>query len=121
MRPMLAYAGVSLAVVIGGGAVLGLVLGGESAPAVWWSAAVAYAIQLGAFALLLAGRRRKGMFLVGMVGGMGSRLVAVIVAGVWVTRTEAYPAAALLVSLVGFLFLLLLLEPVFIRKGSLAT
>jgi hypothetical protein len=43
------------------------------------------------------------------------------VAGVWVTRTEAYPATALLVSLVGFLFLLLLLEPVFIRKGSLAT
>jgi hypothetical protein len=47
--------------------------------------------------------------------------VAVILAGLWVTRTGAYPAAALLVSLVAFLFVLLLLEPVFIRKGNLAT
>jgi hypothetical protein len=118
---MLAYAGVALVVVVVGGAVLGLVLGGDAARAVWWSAAVAYAVQLAAFGMLLAVRKRQGLFLAGMVGGMGLRLVAVILAGLWVTRTGAYPAAALLVSLVAFLFVLLLLEPVFIRKGNLAT
>lgn len=121
MKEMVAYAGVALVVVIAGGVLGGLILDEASSPAVWWSGVVAYGVQVAAFAMLLAVRARRGMFLIGMLGGMGLRLVAVIVAGLWVTRTGAYPASVLLVSLVAFLFLLLLLEPVFMRKGNLAT
>jgi hypothetical protein len=38
------------------------------------------------------------------------------VTAVWLSRTDALPRAAALVSLVGFVFLLLLLEPVFLRR-----
>jgi hypothetical protein len=121
MKALLAYAGVTLVVVVVAAGVLGAVLGGESARAVWLSAVVAYAVQVVAFGILLVTRDRQGLFLVGMVGGMGLRLAVLLGVGLWVTRTGAYPAAALLLSLAGFLFLLLLLEPAFMRRGSLAT
>ncbi|MGH7503461.1 MAG: hypothetical protein ACREL7_17180 [Longimicrobiales bacterium] len=121
MRVLLAYAVAGLVMVVVAWVSAGLVFAGEAVQAVRVSAAVAYVVQLIAFGLLLATRDAHRLFVVGMVGGMGLRLCAVAVLGFWVTRTEAYPAAAFLVSLVAFLFLLLLLEPLFMRKGIVAT
>lgn len=84
--------------------------------AVWVGAGVALLVQLAAFGALVALRDRGTLFLVGWLGGMLLRFGAVGVMAVWLSRTDALPQAAALVSLVGFVFLLLLLEPVFLRR-----
>lgn len=85
------------------------------AQAVWVGAGVAYGVQLIAFALLLWLRPQPQLFMIGWLGGMALRFMALAVVAFWVSRTDALPRATTLVSLVGFVFLLLLLEPLFLR------
>lgn len=115
MRAWVAYAVV-------GAAVLGLLATGvslllepEATPAVWLAAAVAYAVQLLAFGALVAGRDSGTSFMVGWGGGMALRFAAVAAMAFWVTQRGTVPAAPALVGLVGFVFILVLLEPVFLR------
>jgi hypothetical protein len=117
----LPYAGAALlatAAVAGAATVL---VPPPAARGVWAAAAMAYVLQVIAFALLLVVRERAQLFLLGWLGGMLLRFAAVGAVAFWVTRTGALPAAATLVSLAGFLFLLLLLEPVFLRRGLRTT
>ncbi len=88
----------------------------SSITAVWTGAAIALGVQLAAFAALVALRDHASLFLLGWLGGMLLRFGAVGVMAVWLTRSDALPREAALVSLVGFVFLLLLLEPVFLRR-----
>ena len=78
------------------------------------AAAIAWPVQIVAFAALVRGREGAG-FMVSWLGGMALRFVAVGVAAVWVVRSEGPDPASLLVSLVGFVFVLVLLEPLFLR------
>ncbi len=79
---------------------------------------VAWAVQIAVFGLLVHGWERQERFLAAWVGGMLARLAAVAaVAWVVVRRGVPDPAATLL-GLAGFLFAMLLLEPVFLRPGS---
>lgn len=107
---------------VGGAALLGLgaagvslLLSPASTGAVWMAAAVAWAVQLLAFAALVAARDRGTAFLVGWGAGMALRFAAVGAVAFWVLRGSAMPAAPALLSLVGFLFVLVVLEPLFLK------
>jgi hypothetical protein len=93
----------------------------QAARSVWFGTGVAFVAQLIAFALLVYCRRRAHLFMAGWLGGMVLRFAALGAAAVWVTRSGTLAPPATLLSLAGFLFLLLLLEPLFLRKGLRAT
>ncbi len=114
-RAILGYA-VASALAVGLGALgAGLLLGPQDAAAVRTAAVAAYGIQVVSFAAL-ASARGPGFFLAWGAGTL-LRLGAVLVAGVWLARTQARPPAPLMLGLAGFLFALLLLEPIFFRMG----
>ncbi len=117
MRAWLRYAAVGLLATAFCAAVTAFVLGRPATSAVIFAAVVAYVLQLIAFGALLALRDHATMFLAGWVGGMLLRAVGLILAGLWLTRTPM-PRATAMLSLVGFLFLLLMLEPLFLPRGT---
>jgi hypothetical protein len=51
-------------------------------------------------------------------GGIVARLVVVLAGAFWVTRSATLQPAPALLSLAGFLFVLLLMEPVFFIVGQ---
>jgi hypothetical protein len=113
----LVYAGVALAAVAVS-ATLAAFLAGIStarATAIWVAALLAYALQLAAFALLIAFRDQAQLFLMAWAGGMVLRVLALVGCAYWVSQTNALPRAPLLLGYVGFVFLLVLLEPLFLR------
>jgi hypothetical protein len=115
LRAWIAYA-VTGGLVIAVAALLVSLLGGaEVRRAVWLSAGFAYALQTIAFAMLLLVRDRTELFMAGWLGGMIMRFAAVGGVAFYASRYTTLPLGALLLSLVGFVFLLLLLEPVFLR------
>ena len=91
------------------------VAGAGNVTAVWFSAAFAYGLQLIAFAGLVWVRDRTSLFLAGWLGGMALRFGALGGVAWWLSRSAAFPREAALLSLVAFVFLLLLMEPVFLR------
>jgi hypothetical protein len=93
----------------------------DDARGVWIAAAIACGLQLVSFPLLVMARAHANLFLAGWVGGMLLRFGALAVVAIWITRSGALPPAATLLSLAGFLFLLVLLEPVFLRRRGLRT
>jgi hypothetical protein len=112
------YAIAGLGVTIACAAVATLILGREHAAALWLSAGLAVLVQLIAFAGLLAVREHGSLFLFGWAGGMVLRAVALFGLAFWVTRTRALPVETSLLSLVGFMFVLILLEAAFLRRGT---
>jgi hypothetical protein len=87
----------------------------QNSRAIMTAAVIAYVLQLGAFAALLAVREKNHLFLAGWLGGMLLRFGVVGAMLYWSTRSAALPVMPLVLSLVGFVFMLLLLEPVFLR------
>ncbi len=85
--------------------------------AIWAAASVAYLVQAIAFAALTLARGSGLGWVVAWGSGTLLRLLVVLGAALWVARSDGVPAAPLLLSLAGFLFLLLVLEPVFFRTG----
>jgi hypothetical protein len=114
----LAYVIVAAGVVLLGSAGLGLVLAAADARGVWQGGAVAWGVQVLAFlAVLLAGVGGR-RFLLAWAAGTVVRFGVVLAVAIWLLRTPAHPApAALLLSLVGFMFVLLLMEGIFFRVG----
>ena len=96
-------------------AIVSRVVAPADVSAIWFSAALACALQLIAFAGLLWVRNQAQLFLAGWLIGMALRFGALGGVAWWLSRSAALPRAAALLSLVGFVFLLLLLEPVFLR------
>lgn len=115
MKAWLAYALVAAALLALLATGVSLLLDADATPALWLGAAVAYAVQLLAFGALVAGRDSGTAFVVGWGGGMALRFAAVAAVAFWVTQRSTLPAAPALVGLVGFVFILVLLEPVFLR------
>jgi hypothetical protein len=114
-RAWAAYAAVGLVLSGVCAGVVSLLLSGAAERAMWLSAVIAYGLQLVAFAGMLYGRRDPNLFLVSWLTGMILRFGAVAVVAWWLAQREALPREAALLSLVGFVFLLLLLEPVFLK------
>ncbi|MGQ0815280.1 MAG: hypothetical protein ACT4O1_12615 [Gemmatimonadota bacterium] len=97
------------------------VLAGAESGAVAVAGGVAYAIQLAAFGLLIMLRTQPQLFMVAWLAGMVFRFGALGVCAFWLSRTGALPLSTTLLSLVGFLFLLLVIEPLFLRHGGYDT
>jgi len=118
VRSLGAYA-LAAAVLVGAGALaLASLLGAGARLAVVSAAVVAYVVQVVAFGSLVWLRSRGSGFFVAWGGGMLLRFAVVLVAAYVSTRVPGLPPVPLLLSLVGFLFVLLLLEPVFFRMGK---
>lgn len=115
MKAWVAYAAVSAALLGFLATGVSLSLPAESAAGVWLAAAVAYPVQLLAFGALVATHGSGVGFLVGWGGGMALRLASVAAVAFWVLRRGTVPAAPALLSLVGFVFVLVLLEPLFLK------
>ena len=115
LRAWLAYALTAAVVVVAAALAISLLGGPSINRAVWLAAAFAYGLQAIAFAMLLLVRDRTELFMAGWLGGMMLRFAAVGGLAFYASRFTTLPLAALLLSLVGFVFLLLLLEPVFLR------
>ncbi len=114
MRAFLAYGAASAALLAALAAGVAAVVQTADAAGVRQAAVIAWPVQLAAFAMLVKGRRGMG-FMAAWASGMALRFAVVGGAALWVTRTEGPDPASLLVSLVGFVFVLVLLEPLFLR------
>lgn len=115
MRAWAAYAAVAAALVALLATGISLLVPREWTTALWLAAGVAYAVQLLAFGALVATRGTPTGFMVGWGGGMALRFASVAAVAFWVLRGDALPAAPALLGLVGFVFVLVLLEPLFLR------
>jgi hypothetical protein len=94
-----------------------MLFSGAEPAAVWLAAGIAWLVQVAAFWILVAAGRGPG-FMIGWASGMALRFGAVGAVAVWLTRTESFDPASALVSLVGFVFVLVLLEPLFLRLAD---
>ncbi len=121
MKAWTAYAGASLVLVAACAGLAGAATGGAATRAIWLSAGLAWVLQLIAFALLVGVRRQASLFMFGWVGGMGLRFLTLGVLAYFGTRSTALPAEPLLISFVAFLVGLILLEPVFLKRGPRAS
>jgi len=117
MNAWVGYAGAGLLLVAAAALISSLAVGGAAEAAVWFSAGLAWILQLLAFAGLVALRRQPSLFTVSWLGGMGLRFLALAALAFFGSRTTVFPLKPLLVSFVAFLFLLVLLESVFLRRG----
>jgi hypothetical protein len=90
-------------------------LDGPSRMGVLVAGAIALPIQIAAFALLLKYRGRLNGFLAVWAGGTLFRMLVVAIVAAVVIRTGVEGAVPMLLSLAGFFFALLLLEPVYFR------
>ena len=82
------------------------------------AAAIAYPVQVAAFGLLLRSRGDPSRFFVWWGTGVAVRVGVVIVVGIVALRIESLGAEALLLSLAGFFFVLLLMEPAFFKGAD---
>jgi hypothetical protein len=117
VKAVLVYGGATgILVFVLAAVVVALVRSAEPA-AIRLAAGVAWAVQLVAFGALVAGRRGPH-FLVTWLGGILLRFAVVAGVALWLTRSGAYDAPSALVGLVGFVFVLVLLEPLFLRLAD---
>jgi hypothetical protein len=117
VKAWLAYAVAGLLVAVVGAGIASLLVDGEAARAIWFAAAVAWLVQMVAFAGLVLVRERTELFLIGWLLGLVLRFGAVLVTGLWLTRDPVLPVRPAMLGMVGFVFVLLVLEPMFLRRG----
>lgn len=118
MRALLRYALAGLLMIAIAVAVLFPFLQEEGRRGVLLAAGVAYPVQVVAFGLLLRARGEPSRFFVWWGVGVAVRIGVVIIAGLVALRIESLGAEALLLSLAGFFFGLLLIEPVFLKAAD---
>ncbi|HIF06283.1 MAG TPA: hypothetical protein EYQ64_04845 [Gemmatimonadetes bacterium] len=82
------------------------------------AAGIAFPVQVVAFGLLLRARGEPSRFFVWWGVGVLVRIGVVIIVGIVALRIESLAAEALLLSLAGFFFGLLLIEPVFLKAAD---
>jgi len=82
------------------------------------AAGATWVLQLVAFAGLVAVRDRPELFMLGFAGGMVLRVGMVVGAALWLRATGVFPALPTMIGFVVFLFVMMLLEAVFLRKGE---
>ena len=104
-------AGVALAV-----GLLWPFLDGGGRAGVLVAAAIALPVQIGAFWALMGMKHKVNGFLAMWAGGTLLRMLVVAAAAVLAIRTQMDGAVPMLLSLAGFFFGLLLLEPLYFRS-----
>ncbi len=82
------------------------------------AAAIAFPVQVAAFGLLLRAQGEPSRFFLWWGVGIAVRVGVVVAVGLTVARMESVGSEALLLSLAGFFFGLLLVEPAFLKSAS---
>jgi hypothetical protein len=106
-----ALSGLTIVAIVG---IVAMLLASRPA-AVWSGAGAAYGLQLLTFALLLFVRKDPQLFMVGWLVGLVLRFAVLGVGAYALAKWPVLPRAETLISYVTFVFLLLLLEPLFLR------
>jgi len=112
------YAVAGLAVVALGVFGTAAVLDGTAARGVLAAGAVAWSVQVIAFGFMARSRAGSNAFLLAWVGGTLVRLLVVGIAGLMLVALPGLPRTPTLVGLAAFFFMMLLLEPAFLRLDS---
>ena len=115
MSALSRYALTALLVVGLGSAVLWMFLDDAGRKGVMLAGLTAYPVQVVAFALLLRARGKPSGFFVWWGAGIALRVTVVVVVGIASSSFESVDPAPLLLSLVGFFFVMVLLEPAFLK------
>ena len=120
MKRWLTYMAVSASVVAVLAALLVVVFGRDVLAPVGTAAAIGLVVQALAAVLLVATHVASdpSRFVVGWAGGALLRMMAVVATGLWLTRTQAVAEAPALLSMVLFLFVLTLIEPLFLKTAQ---
>jgi hypothetical protein len=118
LRVLVRYALVGLLMIAMAVAALFPFLADEGRLGVLLAAGVAYPVQVTAFGLLLRARGEPSRFFVWWGVGVAVRIGVVVIAGFVALRIESLGVEALLLSLAGFFFGLLLIEPVFLKAAG---
>ena len=116
MKAPLKYAVTGSAVVALAVAVLWPFLDAAGRQGILLAAAIALPVQVGAFWALMDLKHKVNGFLAVWAGGTLLRMLVVAAAAVLAVRTEMDGAVPMLLSLAGFFFGLLLLEPMYFRS-----
>ena len=118
MRALARYALAGLLMIVMAVTALFPFLDDEGRTGILLAAGVAYPVQVTAFGLLLRARAEPSRFLVWWGVGVAVRIGVVVIAGLVALRIESLGAEALLLSLAGFFFALLLIEPAFLKAAD---
>ena len=118
MRALVGYAVAGLLMITVAVSALFPFLDDEARRGVLLAAGVAYPVQVTAFGLLLRARGEPSRFFTWWGVGVGVRIGVVIIVGLVALRIESLGAEALLLSLAGFFFVLLLIEPAFLKTAD---
>jgi hypothetical protein len=117
VRRWAGYLATCLAVVAGTVWMLDRFLAAEQKTGLRVAAVAALTLQVAAFAARLRWGTTPTRLLATWVWSTGARFTAVLAMGIAAWRYEALDPVTSLVGLAGFLFAMLLLEPVFFRPG----
>ena len=118
MRALVGYAVAGLLMITVAVSALFPFLDDEARRGVLLAAGVAYPVQVTAFGLLLRARGEPSRFFTWWGVGVGVRIGVVIIVGLVALRIESLGAEPLLLSLAGFFFVLLLIEPAFLKTAD---
>ena len=114
MKGAALFAGVSLAIILAVGWLLGLTFASPDAErAIWISAAVAYVVQLFTFAI--ARLMARDNVIAGWGVGVLMRFVTLVVYALLIVRNFDLAPTAALISLATFFFLTTLIEPLLLK------
>lgn len=116
MKSWFSYAVAGLLLTLLAALVAAALVGADARAGVWFAAGLSYVLQLAAFGAMVALRANAQLFMIGWAAGIILRFGAVGVVAYWLTRTNALPREATLISFVTFVVLLLFLEPLFLRR-----
>lgn len=116
MRGIAAYGAAGLIVGVLAAGIAATVLQPAGARAVALSAAIAWMVQVVAFGGLVVGRSKPPLFMAVWLGGMVVRFAVLAALAFLVSGRGMAPAAPLLLGYVIVVFVLVLLEPVFLRR-----
>lgn len=112
------YALIGILVVVLGVTVLWMLLDDSERVGVILAAFIAYPVQVFSFWLLLCARGEPTRFMFYWGIGIMLRVLTVVTVGLVSWKFELMEPAALLLTLVGFFFVLLLMEPAFLKIDS---
>ncbi len=118
MSALSRYALAALLVVGLGAVALWVFLDDAGRRGILLAALIVYPVQVIAFGLLLRARGDPTRLMVWWGAGIALRVAVVVAVGLASSGLESVEPAALLLSLVGFYFILLLMEPAFLKVES---
>ena len=118
MKALGLYSAAGMVVVVTAIALTWNFLSGDGRESLLVAAVIAWPLQVGFFALLVRVQHDPSRFMIWWGVGMLGRMVVLAAAALGLSRTGAFEPGALVMSLAGFLFALLLLEPLFLDRGN---